>query len=109
MLKRNKMVIKQLKFKDLDGLLEWHDNQVFDIHLQTFKCLKNEWDKNQKTSDIDIFKIDFEDDEEYENVILTIYSKEWNKALELGLEYFIEQEEYEMCSQIKNLLTKIKK
>ena len=67
-----------------------------------------EWNKNKKPIDIDLFNIDFEDDEEYDNIILTIYSTEWVKALELGLEYFVEQEEYETCAQIRNLLIKIK-
>ena len=47
-------------------------------------------------------------DDEFENIILTIHSNEWIKALELGLEYFVEQEEYETCAHIRNLLIKIK-
>jgi protein-arginine kinase activator protein McsA len=70
------MKAKQLKFKDLDELMEFNENQVRDIHLY--------------------------------NIILTIHSNEWVKALELGLEYFVEQEEYETCAHIRNLLIKIK-
>lgn len=102
------MKAKQLKFKDLDELMEFNENQVRDIHLHTFKFLRYEWNKNKKPSDIDLFNVDFEDDDEYENIVLTIYSNEWVKALEIGLEYFVEQEEYETCAQIRNLLIKIK-
>jgi hypothetical protein len=52
--------------------------------------------------------VDFEDDEEYDSIILTIYSSEWIKALEMSLDYFEEKEEYETCAQIRNLLIKIK-
>lgn len=102
------MKAKQLKFKDLDELMEFNENQVHDIHLHTFKYLRYEWNKNKKLNDIDLFNVDFEDDEEYDNIVLTIYSNEWVKALELGLEYFVEQEEYETCAHIRNLLIKIK-
>jgi len=102
------MKAKQLKFKDLDELMQFNESQVRDIHLHTFKFLRQEWNKNKKFSDIDLFNVDFEDDEEYDNIVLTIYSTEWVKALELGLEYFVEQEEYETCAQIRNLLIKIK-
>ena len=102
------MKAKQLKFKDLDELMEFNENQVRDIHLYTFKFLRCEWNKNKKFSDVDLFNVDFEDDEEFDNIILTIHSNEWVKALELGLEYFVEQEEYETCAHIRNLLIKIK-
>jgi hypothetical protein len=102
------MKAKQLKFKDLDELMKFNENQIRDIHLHTFKFLRYEWNKNKKFSDIDLFNIDFEDDEEFDDITLTIYSTEWIKALELGLEYFVEQEEYETCAHIRNLLIKIK-
>ena len=102
------MKAKQLKFKDLDELMEFNESQVRDIHLHTFKFLRCEWNKNKNFSDIDLFNVDFEDDDEYDNIVLTIYSNEWVKALEIGLDYFVEQEEYETCAQIRNLLIKIK-
>lgn len=102
------MKIKQLKFKNLDVLMEFNENQVRDIHLHTFKFLRQEWNKNKKFSDVDLFNVDFEDDDEYDSIVLTIYSTEWVKALEIGLDYFVEQEEYETCAQIRNLLIKIK-
>lgn len=102
------MKIKQLKFKNLDALMEFNENQVRDMHLHTFKFLRQEWNKNKKFSDVDLFNVDFEDDDEYDSIVLTIYSTEWVKALEIGLDYFVEQEEYETCAQIRNLLIKIK-
>jgi hypothetical protein len=102
------MKAKQLKFKNLDELMVFNEQQVHVIHLHTFKFLRYEWNKNKKFSDIDLFNVDFEDDEEFEDITLTIYSNEWIKALELGLEYFVEQEEYETCAHIRNLLIKIK-
>jgi hypothetical protein len=53
------MKAKQLKFKDLDELMEFNENQVRDIHLHTFKFLRCEWNKNKKTSDIDLFQCRF--------------------------------------------------
>ena len=41
------MKAKQLKFKDLDELMEFNEEQVRDIHLHTFKFLRQEWNKNQ--------------------------------------------------------------
>lgn len=102
------MKTKYLKFKNLEEFMEYNEDQSRLIHLHTFKFLRQEWNKNKSFNDIDLFHIDFEDDEEYDNIILTIYSNEWVKALELGLDYFVEQEEYETCAQIRNLLIKIK-
>lgn len=101
------MKIKQLRFRDLDGLMEYNETKPEEVHLHTFKFLRQEWNKNKKTTDLDIFNVTFDDDEEYDTIILTINSNEWVKALELALNYFVEKEEYEMCSQIKDLLTKI--
>ena len=102
------MKAKQLKFKNLDELMEFNEDQVRVIHLHTFKFLRQEWNKNKKFSDVDLFNVDFEDDEEFENIILTIHSNEWVKALELGLEHFESTENYEMCSKIHTLLETIK-
>ena len=48
-------------------------------------------------------------DEEYEDMLLTIYANEWDDALEMALEYFENKENYELCSKINKLLTSIKK
>ena len=40
------MKAKQLKFKNLDELMEFNEDQVRDIHLHTFKFLRQEWNKN---------------------------------------------------------------
>jgi hypothetical protein len=103
------MKIKQLTFKDLDEVMDYNENHSDQIHEQTFKSLRNEWNKNKKTSDVDIFQIFFEDDEEYEDMLLTIYANEWAYALEMALEYFENKENYELCSKINKLLTSIKK
>jgi hypothetical protein len=103
------MKIKQLTFRDLDEMMEYNENHSDQIHEQTFKSLRKEWNKNKKTSDVDIFQIFFEDDEEYEDMLLTVYSNEWVNALDIALIYFEEKENYELCSQISKLLTSIKK
>jgi hypothetical protein len=102
------MKLKTLTFRDLDEMLEYNENHSDQIHLQTFKSLRYEWNKKKKTVDVDVFQIFFEDDEEYEDMLLTVYSNEWGKALEVALEYFETKEEYEICSKINKLLTKIK-
>jgi hypothetical protein len=102
------MKIKQLIFRNLNEMIEYSENNSEKIHEQTFKSLKNEWNKNKKTSDIDIFQIFFEDDEEYEDMLLTVYSNEWVNALNMALTHFEEKENYELCSQISKLLTSIK-
>jgi hypothetical protein len=102
------MKIKTLTFRDLEEMLEYNENHSDQIHLQTFKSLRYEWNKNKKIVDVDVFQIFFEDDEEYENMLLTVYSNEWEKALETALEYFEIKEEYEICSKINKFLTKIK-
>jgi hypothetical protein len=102
------MKIKQLTFKDLDEMMEYNENHSHQIHLQTFKSLRNEWNKNKKTTDVDVFQIFFEDDEEYEDMLLTIYANEWEHALEIALEFFEDNEEYELCTKINKLLTTIK-
>jgi hypothetical protein len=102
------MKIKQLTFRDLDEMMEYNENHSEKIHEQTFKSLRSEWNKNKKTSDVDIFQIFFEDDEEYEDMLLTVYSNEWVNALDIALTYFEKKENYELCSQISKLLTSIK-
>lgn len=100
--------MKIIKFKDLDELMDFSQEKANVIHTQTFKSLKHEWGKNNKQTDVDIFKVLFEDDEEYEDMLLTIYSNEWEEALTKSLEYFENQEEYELCVKINKLLLTIK-
>jgi len=102
------MKIKELIFNNLDELMEFNEEYVHEIHLHTFKFLRQEWNKNKKCNDVDLFHVTFKDDLEYDDMILTIYSTEWVKALEVGLDYFVDKEEYELCAQIIKLLTKIK-
>jgi len=41
-------------------------------------------------------------------VILNVQPNEWDKALQLGLEYFEVVENYKMCSKVHTLLETIK-
>ena len=41
------------------------------------------------------------------DVILSVPKTEWKAGLENAMDYYIEKEEYEECSKIKNLINKI--
>ena len=41
------------------------------------------------------------------NVLITVEKPEWKKSLDSALEYYIDIEEYEECSRIKNLIDKL--
>ena len=41
------------------------------------------------------------------NVILNVSRSEWEGGLNKALEFYIEREEYEECSKIKNLISKL--
>jgi hypothetical protein len=70
--------------------------------------LNQEWNKSKKFSVVDLFVVKLTDDEEMEEVILTVQEYEWEDALELGLKHFESTENYEMCSKILKLLETIK-
>lgn len=103
------MRVKELKLKDLDELIEYYESYPSDIHLHTFKFLRYTWNKTKIISDVDLYRINFEEDEIYDSLSLTIYSNEWNKALELALNFFEKQEDFNTCYKIKSLLTQIQK
>ena len=42
------------------------------------------------------------------DIILSVPKTEWKGGLENAMNYYIEKEEYEECSKIKNLIDKIK-
>ena len=42
------------------------------------------------------------------DIILSVDKTEWKGGLENAMNYYIEKEEYETCSKIKNLINKIK-
>jgi hypothetical protein len=102
------MKAKKMTLRDLDELIDFSTNEPDQIHLQTYKMLNQEWNKNKKFSIVDLFVVELTDDEEMEEVILTVQENEWEAALELGLEYFESIENYEMCAKIKQLLETIK-
>jgi len=97
-----------MTLKDLDEAIDFQLNNKKLIYTQTFKSLKKEWNKNKKFSIVDLFQINLSEDEDLEEIILTVMPDEWVEALMLGLEYFEEYEDYSMCSEINKLLTEIK-
>ena len=102
------MKAKKMILKDLNALIEFSENEPEQIHFQTYKMLNQEWNKNKKFSIVDLFVVELTDDEEMEEVILTVQEDEWERALELGLEHFEESENYEMCAKVQKLLETIK-
>ena len=42
------------------------------------------------------------------DIILSVPKTEWKSGLENAMNYYIEKEEYEECSKIRNLIEKIK-
>ena len=43
----------------------------------------------------------------YANTYLTVHKDSWSGSLAKAMDYYIEKEEYEMCSQVKNLINKL--
>ena len=41
------------------------------------------------------------------DIIISVSKNEWKPGLKKAMEYYIEKEEYEECSKIKNLINKI--
>ena len=41
------------------------------------------------------------------DIILSVPKNEWKSGLENAMNYYIEREEYEECSKIKNLINKL--
>jgi hypothetical protein len=101
------MKTKKLKLKDTDALIEYTESHPEVIHIQTYEMLNHLWKKSKKISMVDLFIITLTDDEEMDEVILTVNEDEWEPALEMGLVYFEEVEDYEMCSKIQKLLETI--
>ena len=101
------MKVKNLTLKDTDALIEFTENNPDVIYIQTYEVLNHYWKKNKKISIVDLFIITLTDDEEMDEVVLTVNEDEWSPALEMGLVYFEEVEDYEMCIKIKKLLETI--
>jgi hypothetical protein len=101
------MKTKKLKLKDTDALIEYTESHPEVIHIQTYEMLNHLWKKSKKISMVDLFIITLTDDEEMDEVILTVNEDEWEPALEMGLVYFEEVEDYEMCIKVKKLLETI--
>ena len=41
------------------------------------------------------------------NIFITVEKQEWKNSLDSALQFYIDIEEYEQCSKIKNLLDKL--
>ncbi len=41
------------------------------------------------------------------NIYITVEKPEWKESLDSALQYYIDNEEYEECSKIKNLIDKL--
>jgi len=102
------MRVKRLTLWDLEEAMEYIDNNQTLIHQLTFDFLSDRWIKKKKFRDVDLLKIKLRDDEEMDEMILTIFEDEWEAAIEMGLRHFEDLEEYEKCSQINKFLTTIK-
>lgn len=102
------MKAKKLTLRDTDALVEYTEAHPEVIHIQTYEMLNHLWKKNKKISMVDLFIVTLTDEEEIEEVVLTVNEDEWEEALEIGLVYFEEVEDYEMCSKIKKLLETLK-
>ncbi len=98
------MKTKKLTLKDTDALIEYTESHPEVIHIQTYEMLNHLWKKSKKISMVDLFIVTLTDDEEMDEVILTVNEDEWEPALEMGLVYFEEVEDYEMCIKVKKLL-----
>ena len=101
------MKAKKLTLRDTDALVEYTEAHPEVIHIQTYEMLNHLWKKNKKISMVDLFIVTLTDEEEIEEVVLTVNEDEWEEALEIGLVYFEEVEDYEMCNKIKKLLETI--
>lgn len=101
------MKAKKLTLRDTDALVEYTEAHPEVIHIQTYEMLNHLWKKNKKISMVDLFIVTLTDEEEIEEVVLTVNEDEWEEALEIGLVYFEEVEDYEMCVKVKKLLETI--
>lgn len=102
------MKVKELTLRDTDAVVEYTENNPDVIYSQTYNVLNHTWKKNKKISMVDLFIITLTDDEEMDEIILTVNDDEWEPALEMALVYFEEVENYEKCIEIKKLLETIK-
>ena len=102
------MKADKLTLNQMDDVIKFSEDNEKLIYTKTYEMLKYVWGKKHKHVDVDLFVILLKLDPDLTEVSLTVYKNEWEKALELGIKYSETQEEYEMCSQIMELLTTIK-
>ena len=92
----------------MDSVLEYTTENPSIIHHQTYKMLDWVYNKKKQPTSINLIIVELTEDEELDEAVLNVEAFEWELALELGLKFFEEQEEYEMCEKVNELLTKIK-
>jgi len=98
----------KMKMKNMDSVLEYTTENPSIIHHQTYKMLDWVYNKKKQPTSINLIIVELTEDEELDEAVLNVEAFEWELALELGLKFFEEQEEYEMCEKVNELLTKIK-
>ena len=102
------MKVIKMTMRDMDEVLEYTIKNPKAIHNQTFEMIKFAHSSNKKLKSISLFKFKLTDDEDLDGAILNVEKHEWELALELGLKFYEDVEEYEMCTKVNELLNKIK-
>jgi hypothetical protein len=102
------MKVIKSKLKDTEAVIKYTESNPEIVYTQTYEMLNYSLNKNKKITMTDLFHFKLTDDEELNEVILTVNEDEWNQALEMSLLYFEEVENYEMCSKVQTLIETIK-
>ena len=89
-----------LIFDDQDEFHDQLDKHRHAVHIRTLYAIKYAYD-TKFNDDITIAFLNNED------MLLQCSPDEWIGNLQRSLDYFIEVEEYEKCSEVKELLDKL--
>ena len=86
------------------------------IPVISFNELELKQKKNQVYTSLvegisEAFEIDSDEiklcEVKYANTYLTVHKDSWSGSLARAMDFYIEKEEYEQCSKIKNLIDKL--
>ena len=86
------------------------------IPVISFNELELKQKKNQVNTSLvegisEAFEIDSDEiklcEVKYANTYLTVHKDNWSGSLAKAMDFYIEKEEYEQCSKIKNLIDKL--
>lgn len=88
--------IKNLKFDNIDDLLEFYKDNPKEIHLYTLDRLQSYYRKYKKTNDIDVYKVDLIEQPEVQ--YMSVLANEWEEALFEIENYMSEHELYEIAA-----------